>query len=196
MFFAYLFGVVMKTRGFTLIELMIVVAIIGVLSAVAAPSFGQYMRESRKSEAKSLLRSTADGALSYYNTEHIFDDLALDIRKNFFPGCNDIAPPQACNNARIYEGERFVGQRIDPNNDDLNINNAPWTHLKISIDKPFFYVLSYTSQPNPGNTTFTARATASLNSETDSVFEIIGNGDGQDQRLMISNPIETVDNIK
>lgn len=47
---------VMKdSKGFSLIELMIVVAIIGVLAAIAVPNFQKYQAKSRQSEAKSLL---------------------------------------------------------------------------------------------------------------------------------------------
>lgn len=44
-----------QRQGFTLIELMIVVAIIGVLAAVAVPAFGSYVRRSKASEAVSFL---------------------------------------------------------------------------------------------------------------------------------------------
>jgi type IV pilus assembly protein PilE len=54
-----------RTRGFTLIEIMIVVVIIGILGAVAVPSYVNYLRRGDMSEAFSNL-STARIAMEQY----------------------------------------------------------------------------------------------------------------------------------
>lgn len=48
-----------KTRGFTLIELMIAVAVVGIVSAIAYPSYREQIQKSRRSEAKSALLENA-----------------------------------------------------------------------------------------------------------------------------------------
>ncbi len=49
------------TKGFTLIELMIVVAIIGILAAIAIPNFLKFQAKSKQSEAKSNLGAIFTG---------------------------------------------------------------------------------------------------------------------------------------
>ena len=54
-----------KQEGFTLIELMIVVAIIGILAAIAIPNFLQYQLKSRQSEAKTNLQAIKTSEVSF-----------------------------------------------------------------------------------------------------------------------------------
>jgi prepilin-type N-terminal cleavage/methylation domain-containing protein len=60
-----------KLRGFTLIELMIVVGILGILSAIAVPALTKYLRRSKTSEARVNLAKMFDGAASYFAAEHV-----------------------------------------------------------------------------------------------------------------------------
>ena len=59
-------------KGFTLIELMIVVAIIGILAAVAIPNFLKYQAKSMQSEARVLLSGIYTSQIAYFaeNNQH------------------------------------------------------------------------------------------------------------------------------
>jgi len=65
-------------KGFTLIELMIVVAIIGILAAIAIPNFLTYQCKSKQSEAKTNLGAIANSEESY-NAEYSVYKAAANV---------------------------------------------------------------------------------------------------------------------
>jgi type IV pilus assembly protein PilA len=69
-------------KGFTLIELMIVVAIIGILAAVAIPAYQDYIARAQVSEAVSLLGSGKTPFAEYYASQGAWPTRASDVMGN------------------------------------------------------------------------------------------------------------------
>ena len=63
-------------KGFTLIELMIVVAIIGILAAIAIPNFLRFQAKSKQSEAKTNLGGIFTGQTSYLGEKDLYGTFA------------------------------------------------------------------------------------------------------------------------
>jgi len=60
-----------RTEGFTLIELMIVVAIIGILAAIALPAYQDYTKRAHVSEGLSLAGGAKTAVAEYYSSEGV-----------------------------------------------------------------------------------------------------------------------------
>ncbi len=184
----------LNRKGFTLIELMIVVAIIGILAVVAIPGYMAYIANSKTSEAKENLKGIADGALSYFQTEHQADKAGMSSFTKQYPSCTKsllklskasaaIETFTACKAATNPIGTKptadTVGKKTTPAAAMFE-NVVPWELLNFNISKPFYYYYTYASKGTLGtsDSEFNAAASASLSALADSNFSVTGRNDG------------------
>lgn len=69
------------TAGFTLIEVMIVVAIIGILAAIAYPSYDEYVKRGNRTEGQALLSEVAARQERFFAQNNRYVTTAADIGK-------------------------------------------------------------------------------------------------------------------
>lgn len=146
-------------KGFTLIELMIVVAILGILAAVAIPAFLKYIKRAKTSEATMNIRKLYDGSVTYFASEHV--NTSGDILSAQFPEAATLKP------------NLFIGAtKTEIHNWDAV---ETFEALQFSIADPFLFSYQYDSTGVENASVFTASAFGDLDEDaTGSTFVRFG----------------------
>ena len=135
------------SAGFTLVELMIVVVIIGLLAAIALPAFSRYVKKARTTEASGHLNKMWSGSVAYYESDH-----GGGTQPKAFPDTDGAVGTYDCCSA---SASRCPGN-------DPRYNNPTWVALNFSLPDPYNYYPSYESSGVNEAAEFTAEATGDL----------------------------------
>jgi type IV pilus assembly protein PilA len=136
-----------KLGGFTLIELMIVVAIIGILAAVAIPAFMAYMKKSKKTEASLQLNILGKNAKVNYNEVSSYT-IGTALQQPVTSCCSAVSG-NANNHCSVVPASTWAGDPV-------------WAALNFEIDEPTLFQYQYIGTAN----TFQATAVGDLDCDT------------------------------
>jgi type IV pilus assembly protein PilA len=161
--------------GFTLIELMIVVAIVGSLSVLATYGVRKYVTNAKTTEARNALGQIAKDAATGYEK----DSMAGGVLTT---GTSAATSRQLCASASAsvpaastsIAGSKYLSKPVEWNVDAAG--NSGFACLKFAIDQPQYYMYSYSTQGSASaGDSFTATARGDLNGDgVLSLFQITG----------------------
>lgn len=119
-----------RSRGFTMIELLIVLAIVGILVAVAYPSMQDSMRKSRRANARALLMEIATLQERYFTLNNTYADTFAKLGYSTTPVTVDkaytasLVPPGGGGTASMSYRASLNTGFTDPACGNLTLDNS------------------------------------------------------------------------
>lgn len=162
--------------GFTLIELMIVVAIVGVLALLGGYGLRQYLASAKTAEATNALGLMASDAVAEYEREGMAASVlatttSSSLSRHFCLSASASVPSSPAS----IQGRKYQSTRADWTVDEAG--NSGFACLKFTMDTPQYYMYSYdvSGAGAAAGNTFAAIAQGDLNGDgVLSLYQVTG----------------------
>ena len=131
-----------SSDGFTLVELMIVVAIIGVLAALAIYGVRRYLAVAKTAEAKQNIGGITRAALAYYERESApAEDLADGASST--GDSHDVCNTSTFVPTKVPAGKKYQPSTVEGKDFNSGTDDTGWKCLKFSVTQPILFRYHY-----------------------------------------------------
>ncbi len=205
-----------KQQGFTLVELMIVVAIIGILAVVAIPTYLRFTRKSKTSEVSINFGVISRSSAIWYNEEHTNTIDGNPIPHHFpnnLQNIGDIITSSTGEDTQLnaavkwgQAGNFHASQPADAPcllhgmslyiRDSSRWEGSLWVRLQFNVDKAHYFQYAYASSGKGSTSSFMAAGRADLDCDQSySDYRFRGNvnainGEIEQSNIVKRDPLE------